>query len=142
MKGYNEKAKSLYTLKTKDRRSILIYFPKKDVPEEVRKKLSSKYYKDRIELAYTIWIIVSAIFVVLAVYAFYRHGFICMLIMIFPILLIGFICCKSIKSLKKYYEQAKLREIWQQKAKEQKEKEQREQKEKENEKQNEIDQNK
>lgn len=120
----------------------MIYFPKKDVPEEVRKKLSSKYYKDRIELAYIICIIVSIIFVALAVYAFYRHGFICMLIMIFPILWIGFICCKSIKSLKKYYEQAKLREIWQQKAKEQKEKEQREQKEKENEKQNEIDQDK
>ena len=110
-----------------------------ETEDEVRKKLSSKYYKSRIDLTYVVWTIMTAWFVILGVYSFYRYGWMCIPGTVLLILWIGFVTCKEIKALKDEYEQARLREIWQQKAKEQKEKEQ---KEKENEKQNEIDQNK
>ena len=113
-----------------------------ETEDEVRKKLSSKYYKVHIEHAYVTWAVISALFIPFSVYGFYCGDW---LMAIGPLLTIGsvsFFSHLSIKSLKEGYEQAKLREIWQQKAKEQKEKEQREQKEKETEKQNEIDQDK
>ena len=113
-----------------------------ETEDEVRKKLSSKYYKSRIDLAYVVWAIMTAWFVIFGVYSFYRSGWVGIITTGLLILWIGFVTRREIKALKDEYEQAKLREIWQQKAKEQKEKEQREQKEKENEKQNEIDQDK
>ena len=81
----------------------------------------------------------TAWFVIFGVYSFYRSGWVGIITTGLLILWIGFVTRREIKALKDEYEQARLREIWQQKAKEQKEKEQ---KEKENEKQNEIDKDK